>query len=69
MIVVSQESFLTLPERRAIYQYPLSQLLLLPSDREGTPISGILLPFAMGPIGMAMAKASAEGRQKHTAKS
>jgi glucosamine 6-phosphate synthetase-like amidotransferase/phosphosugar isomerase protein len=71
MILVAQESSLSLPERRAIYQYPISHLLLLPSETEavnGSPISGLLLPFAMNPLGMALAKASAETRQKRFAK-
>jgi hypothetical protein len=71
MILVAQESSLSLPERRAMYQYPISHLLLLPSEAEdakGSPISGLLLPFAMNPLGMALAKASAETRQKRFAK-
>jgi len=63
IIVISQEAFRTDPEKRALYKYPISHLLFLPSLEgrgDKIPISEFHLPFAMSLTGMAMAAATAK---------
>jgi hypothetical protein len=63
IIVISQEAFRDDPQKRALYRYPISRLLFVPSlvvRGEKIPISELHLPFAMNLMGVAMAAASAE---------
>lgn len=63
IIVISQEAFRNDPEKRALYRYPISRLLFMPSlegQGEKIPISELHLPFAMNLMGVAMAAATAE---------
>jgi len=63
IIVISQEAFRNDPEKRALYRYPISRLLFVPSlegHGEKIPISEIHVPFVMNLMGTAMAAASAE---------
>jgi len=63
IIVISQEAFRSDPEKRALYKYPISHLLFLPSLEgrgDKIPISELHLPFAMSLTGMAMAAATAK---------
>jgi len=65
MVVISQEAFQNASESRAMYKYPVSHLILLPSpegEGETVPIPGFLLPFAMNLVGMRMASAAAQVR-------
>jgi glucosamine 6-phosphate synthetase-like amidotransferase/phosphosugar isomerase protein len=61
IIVISQEAFRNDPEKRALYRYPISRLLFIPSlegQGEKISISDFHLPFAMNLMGMAMAAAT-----------
>lgn len=63
IIVISQEAFRNDPEKRALYRYPISRLIFMPSlegQGEKIPISELHLPFAMNLMGVAMAAATAE---------
>jgi hypothetical protein len=63
IIVISQEAFRNDPGKRALYRYPISRLLFMPSlegQGEKIPISELHLPFAMNLMGVAMAAATAE---------
>jgi len=63
IIVISQEAFRNDPQKRALYKYPISHLLFLPSlegQGEKIPISEFHLPFAMNLMGVAMAAATAK---------
>jgi hypothetical protein len=61
IIVISQEAFQHDPKKKALYKYPISNSLVLPSLNgrgEKIPISEFHLPFAMNLMGMAMAGAT-----------
>ena len=61
IIVISQEAFRNDPKKRALYKYPISHLLFLPSlegQGEKISISDFHLPFAMNIMGVAMAAAT-----------
>jgi glucosamine 6-phosphate synthetase-like amidotransferase/phosphosugar isomerase protein len=61
IIVISQEPFRNDPKKRALYKYPISHLLFLPSlegQGEKIPISEFHLPFAINLMGVAMAAAT-----------
>jgi len=61
IIVISQEAFRNDPEKRALYRYPISRLLFMPSlegQGEKISISDFHLPFAMNLMGVAMAAAT-----------
>jgi hypothetical protein len=65
IIVISQEAFRNEPEKKALYKYPISHLLLLPALEVGgnkIPISMILLPFAMNLVALGMAAAGLQRR-------
>lgn len=56
VVLVCQEAFQSLPILSELYQYPISQVLFLPSLRVGNalqPIPEILMPFAMSLAAMA----------------
>jgi hypothetical protein len=59
MIVLSQEAYRNDPEKKVLFQYPISHLIELPTLRakhdEIMPISDFLLPFSMNLLGVAMA--------------
>jgi glucosamine 6-phosphate synthetase-like amidotransferase/phosphosugar isomerase protein len=61
IIVISQEAFQNDPKKRALYKYPISHSLALPSLEgrgEKIPVSEFHLPFAMNLVGAAMAGAT-----------
>jgi hypothetical protein len=64
MIVFSQEAFRKDPEKKVLYQYPISQLIELPALRaengETIAVSDLLLPFGMNLLGVAMACTAAK---------
>jgi glucosamine 6-phosphate synthetase-like amidotransferase/phosphosugar isomerase protein len=64
MIVFSQEAFRTDPEKKVLYQYPISHLIELPALKtekgESIAISDLLLPFGMNLLGVAMACTAAK---------
>jgi hypothetical protein len=65
MVVLSQEAFRKDPEKRLLYQYPISHLIELPGLKENNdqivPVSDFLLPFGMNLLAVAMASTAANG--------
>jgi glucosamine 6-phosphate synthetase-like amidotransferase/phosphosugar isomerase protein len=55
MVVVSQEAFAVSGKLEALFNHPVSNLLLLPHPRQGDEaLSEFLLPFAINVLGVAM---------------
>jgi hypothetical protein len=55
MVVISQEAFASSGKLRALFNHPVSNLLLLPRPGQGEEaLSEFLLPFAVNVLGVAM---------------
>ena len=57
IIVITQEAFQNSPEKKALYKYPIGNLILIPCfmrEKDNLPISDFLLPFAMNLLAMEM---------------
>jgi hypothetical protein len=57
IIVITQEAFQNSPEKKALYKYPIGDLILIPCfmrEKDNLPISDFLLPFAMNLLAMEM---------------
>ena len=58
IILITQDAFVQMPDKRALFTHPFSHLIRIPSpgaEGEVVPISGFVLPFLMEIMGMAMA--------------
>ena len=60
LVLVSQDIFLEMPERRSLFKFPVSGIIRIPAI-EGTeqrvPLTDFLTPFAMDIVGLVMAAA------------
>jgi len=57
IIVITQEAFQNSPEKKALYKYPIANLILIPClmrEKDNLPIPDFLLPFAMNLLAMEM---------------
>lgn len=57
IIVVTQEAFQNSPEKKALYKYPIGNLIPIPcfmEKKDNLPISDFLLPFAMNLLAVEM---------------
>jgi len=57
IIIITQEAFQNSPKKKALYKYPISNLILIPCfmrEKDNLPISDFLLPFAMNVLAMEM---------------
>ena len=63
LMVLSQEAFRKDPEKKVLYQYPVSHLIELPAlngeNGEAIPVSDLLLPLIIDALGVAAASAAA----------
>jgi hypothetical protein len=63
LMVLTQEAFRQDPDKKMLYQYPVSHVIELPALRgetgEAVPVSDFLLPLVINALGVAAASATA----------
>lgn len=60
LVLVSQDIFLEMPERRSLFKFPVSGIIRIPAlegEEQRVPLTDFLTPFAMDIVGTVMAAA------------